>query len=74
MSKSIKWILAAILALSVVIVARASLQSNHYLPIVRNSYPFVPTATPTSNTTASPATTVSCRPHYPPRFGRSRAA
>jgi len=64
MSKSLKWILAVIFALSVVIVARASLQINNYLPVVYKDFPVptvtitpTPTVTPTPTKTPSPTKT-----------------
>lgn len=63
MSKSLKWILAAMLAMSVVVVVRASLQTTQYLPIVaRNPTPTptttaTPTVTPTPTKTPSPTKT-----------------
>lgn len=57
MSKSVKWVLAVLLALGVVIVARASLLSVQYMPIVYKDYPIVPTNTPTPTLTPTPTKT-----------------
>jgi hypothetical protein len=74
MSTKIKWLLALVLAVSVVIVARASLQNEYYLPIVYKQFTPTITATvtrtptqtpsvsPTATRTATPTRTVTPKP------------
>ncbi len=47
MSSKIKWILAALMALSVVIIAQATTVYNYYMPFVRLDPTLTPTPTPT---------------------------
>lgn len=57
MSTKIKWLLAIVLAVSVVAVARASLQNTYYLPMVYKQ--FTPTLTSTVTTTPTKTPSVS---------------
>jgi hypothetical protein len=58
MSGKMKWLLALVLAVSVVAVARASLQNQYYMPMAFRE--FTPTITPTS--TMTPTNTPSVSP------------
>jgi hypothetical protein len=51
MSRKIKWILAALMALSVVIIAQATAINNYYMPFVRLDPTLTPTPTPTEKPT-----------------------
>jgi hypothetical protein len=51
MSSKIKWILAALMALSVVIIAQATAINNYYMPFVRLDPTLTPTPTPTQKPT-----------------------
>lgn len=48
MSKRIKWLLALLIALGSVVVARAALVEIFYLPLVLSGNPIIPTPKPTS--------------------------
>ena len=50
MSSKIKWILAAVMALSVVIIAQATAINNYYLPVIYVGPTITPTPTPTQDT------------------------
>ena len=50
MSRQIKWILAAVMVLSVVIIAQATAQNIRYMPIIH----FAPSPTPTRTPTQKP--------------------
>ena len=51
MSSKIKWVLAAVMALSVVIIAQATAINNYYLPIIYVGPTITPTPTPTQKPT-----------------------
>lgn len=51
MSSKIKWVLAAVMALSVVIIAQATAINNYYLPVIYVGPTITPTPTPTQKPT-----------------------
>ena len=58
MSKPVKWALALLLALSVIVVARASMQNEYYMPIVYKQAQPTDTPTPTVTMTLTPTPTL----------------
>ena len=59
MSRPIKWVLAAVMVLSVVIIAQATAQNVRYMPIIH----FAPTPSPTSTPTPTPTQSSECIVH-----------
>jgi hypothetical protein len=63
MTNPLKWALALLFALSVIVVARASMQNEYYMPIVYKQAEPTDTLTPTVTTTLTPTPTLARPPH-----------
>jgi hypothetical protein len=62
MANPLKWALALLFALSVIVVARASMQNEYYMPIVYKQAQPTDTLTPTITTTLTPTPTLTRTP------------